>query len=192
VIEPHLLLGRHGLTSTEAIGAALDELADEPEGESTSEPREGEGDAPEAPRVVAWQALSRHLVELHAAMLTTGMIKRYRVWTGSRSELATDSQKDAIGRLSWATGVIPAVHRGPVRALFELKHALTKKQASDLLDVLGASADYRRRNKSESVPAYMVRWDADAIDLEPLPAEDYAPLKRLAEKMQRKRTRSAS
>ena len=192
VIDPHLLLGRHGLTSTEAIGAALDELADEPEGESTSEPREGEGDAPEAPRVVAWQALSRHLVELHAAMLTTGMIKRYRVWTGSRSELATDSQKDAIGRLSWATGVIPAVHRGPVRALFELKHALTKKQASDLLDVLGASADYRRRNKSESVPAYMVRWDADAIDLEPLPAEDYAPLKRLAEKMQRKRTRSAS
>ena len=125
-------------------------------------------------------------------MLSSGMIKRHRVWTGSRSELATERQKTAIGRLSWATGAIPATYRGPVRALFELQHALTKKQASDLLDVLGASADYRRRNKSEDVQSYMIRWDANAINLEPLPVEDYAPIKRLAAKLQRKRTQGAS
>ena len=192
VIDPHLLLGRHGLTSTEAIGAALDELAEDEEEKPSAERQEGEPGPAELPRVVAWQKLSRHLAELHAAMLASGMIKRHRVWTGSRSELATERQKTAIGRLSWATGAIPATYRGPVRTLFELQHALTKKQASDLLDVLGASADYRRRNKSEDVQSYMIRWDANAINLEPLPVEDYAPIKRLAAKLQRKRTKGAS
>lgn len=144
VLDPLLLLGRHGLTSLEAIGVALREAAEEEarDGSTYREKKEANpGD------VVALDTLIAFLYDLRAAMVDDGLIKLDRYDSGSQGwRLAHCSAKQvaAIKRAGRLTGSCAEHLRGPLRQLVKIPWALNKGEASDLLDVLYAGHRWSR------------------------------------------------
>ena len=176
VMDPHMLLARHGLTSTEAIGKAMDEEAEEDEEEAVTR-KQREAAAAREVRAVAWIMLTDHLGEMWRAMDEAGMI-RHGKWTiKNGTDPISERQIEACARLSFATGAIPPAYRPAVRQLLELRKGLTVQQASDLLDILGASADYRRKHAPPGVEPWRIQWPAHLLGgLAPLAESDFRPV----------------
>jgi len=149
VLDPLLLLGRHGLTSLEAIGVALREAAEEEarDGSTYRETKEADpGD------VVALDTLIAFLYDLRAAMIDDGLIKLDRYDRGNQNwRLAHCSGKQvaAIKRASRLTASCAEHLRAPLRQLVQIPWALKKGEASDLLDVLYGGHRWSQANRQE-------------------------------------------
>jgi superfamily II DNA or RNA helicase len=177
VMDPHMLLAKHGLTSTEAIGKAMDEEAEQEEEQGTRKEREAA--AARERRAVAWVMLTDHLRAMWEAMDAADLITHGRFTIRNPDAPISTKQATAIGRLSFATGAIPPVYRPAIRQVIELKKGLTVQQASDLLDILGASADYRRKFTPAGSPAYYTRVPPHLFGgLAPLSEDDFRPVLR--------------
>ena len=176
VMDPHMLLAKHGLTSTEAIGKALDEEAEEDEEEPLTR-KQREAAAARKDRAVAWGMLVEHLGQVWAAMDRAGMIRRGKWTIKNGDDPISERQIEACARLSFATAAIAPVYRPAIRQVLELRKGLTVQQASDLLDILGASADYRRNNTPPGVEPWFVQWPAHLLGgLAPLAESDFRPV----------------
>lgn len=174
VMDPHMLLAKHGLTSTEALGKAMDDEAEGPEQGEAQQEREAAAAREE--RAVAWEMLTDHLSLMWSAMGRANMLRQSKYTIKNPGERITDSQDNALGKLSFATAAIPPEYRPAIRQLIELRKGLTIQQASDLLDILGASADYRRKHTPPGRPIYMTRWPAHILGgLAPLSEDDFKP-----------------
>lgn len=157
VMDPHLLLGKHGLTSIEAIGKALEEAAnamqDTPE-------RDGEGES--SPKeVVALDRLVRFVAELRQGMIDDFIMpaKEEGDWgEGWRLVGVSQKQVDALEKIRGMTRGIPEWYREPVRALLNVPWALRRGEASDLMDVLFGAADYKRRRNTEKSYFWQPKW----------------------------------
>lgn len=141
VLDPHMLLGRHGLTTTEALGSALSDAADLEGARAlrlAKEPTEAEA--------VAFEALLGDLSTVHAALTARGMIPRKAAPAGAgwRDEQASEKQVAAVKKASKMTAHIPKWYRPPFRVLVSAPWALRKGEASDLLDVLYAGSKWAR------------------------------------------------
>ena len=174
VMDPHMLLAKHGLTSTEALGKAMDEEAEEPEQPQAQEEREAA--AAREDRAVAWTMLTDHLSAMWSAMSRANMLRPSKYTIKDPRERITVRQDTALGKLSFATGAMAPEYRPAIRQLLELRKGLTKRQASDLLDILGASLDYRRKHAPPGRPQYRTRWPAHILGgLEPLSEDEFKP-----------------
>jgi hypothetical protein len=174
VMDPHMLLAKHGLTSTEALGKAMDEEADGPEQPDAQQEREAA--AAREDRAVAWEMLTDHLSAMWSAMDRADMLRPSKFTIKNPGDRITDKQDHAVGRLSFATAAIPLEYRPAIRQLIELRLGLTTRQASDLLDILGASADYRRKHTPPGGKIYMTRWPAHILGgLAPLSEDEFRP-----------------
>jgi superfamily II DNA or RNA helicase len=162
ILDPHLLLGRHGLESVEAIGKALEQaaLAEDREERAARKAAElGERQA------VALDALTLYLRELREALEREGCCgPRWSDGTGDGWRLAEVSAKQVarIERCRKLTRYMPGEYRGPIKALIGVPWALTRGQASDLLDVLiqgrAWAIGWFREPWQED---YQAQWDAD-------------------------------
>jgi superfamily II DNA or RNA helicase len=174
VMDPHMLLAKHGLTSTEALGKAMDDEADGPEQQEAQEERDAA--AAREDRAVAWEMLTDYLAAMWSAMGRANMLRPAKYRIKNPEARITDSQDNALGKLSRFTGAMPPEYRPAIRQLIELRKGLTMKQASDLLDILGASADYRRKHTPPGRPRYLTRWPAHILGgLVPLSEDDFKP-----------------
>lgn len=168
VLDPHLLLGRHGLTSIEAIGQALEEAAEEEAREGRRQGSRGEATEAEA---VALDVLLEYLGTVRASLQAGGVLEPsdYRAG-GWRFAAASEKQVEAVKRASKLTRHVPAEHREAIRTLVQVPYALTKGAASDLLDVLYGGASWAR-GVLEASDRYQypsqVQWDADLVDALP-------------------------
>jgi superfamily II DNA or RNA helicase len=182
VLDPHDLLGIHGLTHTEAIGQRLEEMA-----EAELRERDPDADHTEAERqAVAIDVLLGHLRMLVTAMREAGIIGQPRInGEGWRAKPITERQLAALdskrrapterqsGARTYTRYVAPE-YRPVIRLLATHPHALTCGAASDLLDVLYGSAQWGWREKKRLglPPNRSVSWDARMIDLDPLDVSD--------------------
>lgn len=137
VLDPLLLLGRHGLVTLEAIGAALADAADEEARDGATYRQQRE---PNPGDVVALDSLVAFLADLKAAMIGDGLItvdrRRYQANQGWRLAAVSQKQVRAIKQASRLTGAADPALRAPLKQLIRIPWALTKGEASDLLDVL--------------------------------------------------------
>lgn len=157
ILDPHLLLGVHGLTTAEAIGKALEEAAEV----EAAEPGAGKREEEER-EVVALDVLSTFLSELYAKLAERGVIKP-RNFEGSGWRLADASQKqiDALKTAKQMTRYLPKAYREPLKALIKIPHALTFGQMHDLLTVLYSSGQWAdKRAKEKQQPKYFIHWPA--------------------------------
>lgn len=171
VLDPHLLLGRHGLVNLEAIGKALEEAADADAEEGKRKPDKNAAE-PTEEEVVALDELRVFLAELHSALTDRGLIKpsaRYRTgYQGWRLAEISPKQVKSIAAASWATKHVPSRYRKTVAQLVRVPWALNKGDASDLLDVLWGGSRWARQYVDPSRGRYAnhVQWDiGDAIPL---------------------------
>jgi len=179
VMDPHMLLAKHGLTSTEALGKAMDEEAEEPEQQQAQQEREAA--AAREHRAVAWKMLTDHLSAMWSAMNCASMLRPSKYTIKHPQQRITVRQDIALEKLSFATAAIPREYRPAIRQLLELRKGLTKRQASDLLDILGASADYRRKHTPPGRPIYFTRWPAHLLGgLAPLSEDEFKPASKRA------------
>jgi len=159
VMDPHLLLGRHGLTTAEAIGIAMEEAAN----------LEGDRQRAETERrdaeVVALDLLTACLAEVREAMESAALIGPR--WVGTPGwEIAgvSDKQVAAIEKARKGTRHIPQPWRGAVKALAHVPWALTRGQASDLISVLIGGSDWARKKAGETgAESYMLQWSPRVV-----------------------------
>ena len=156
VMDPHLLLGRHGLTTAEAIGLAMEEAAEaearDPSAKEAAEPTEAE--------VVALDRLLEYLGDVRM-LLEHGEIIKPRTIEGGGWQIAMVSEKQvkAIKGASRLTRHVPGDYREPIKALVKVPWALNRGQAADLLDVLyGGSRWARERAETSGRKAYLLQW----------------------------------
>ena len=165
ILDPHLLLGRHGWVTAEAIGKALEQAAE-------AEARDGSADAssPMRPTPSEAVALDRLLVYLgravrdlrFAGICANGLKANDDGW---RIAPVTLAQVDAIKSASRLTRHIPMRRREPFRALVKVPWALTRGQAGDLLDVLFGGARWARAEAARlaSSEPWRIQWDAGNV-----------------------------
>jgi len=156
VIDPHLLLGKHGLVTAEAIGTALEEIA-ELESAEEKKPREKQlNDA----QVIALDILLAYLTKLKEEMAKENIITPKEI-TGEYWRLANVSEKqiEVIKKSSRLTRHIPKEYRSPIKALLGVAWSLNRGEAADLLDVLIGGAKYCRilAQKLDLQP-HFVKW----------------------------------
>lgn len=165
VMDPHLLLGRHGLTSAEAIGVAMEQMALAIEREEEARNEQGLTEA----QVIALDGLLFHLGLLRDAMRTREIIEkdRYVSEDGDGWKMAgvTQKQVDRLASLRKLTRHIPKEHRDPVKALVHVPWALSRGGASDLIDVLIGGAAWARGHAHGRDP-FMVQWPASWVRLD--------------------------
>lgn len=171
VLDPHLLLGKHGLETVEAIGAALLAAAEAEEkdpgvGERTRKEREA----------IAIESLTEYLGRMREAMETAGICApRWSDGKGDGWRLASPSEKQAetIRKVKRLTCHIPAPWGDPIRILAGVPFALTRGEASDLMDILMSGAAFAKRNLPDwcSDRPYLAQWDSSLIRI-PLPDEE--------------------
>lgn len=171
VLDPHLLLGRHGLVNLEAIGKALEEAADA-DAQGAKRERNGEPEEPTEDEVIALDELRMFLSQLHSALTDKGLIKpsaKYATgYQGWRLAEISPKQVKSIASASWATCHVPARYRKAVKQLVKVPWALNKGDASDLLDVLWGGSRWARKLADPSVGRYKnsIQWNiGDAIPL---------------------------
>lgn len=172
VMDPHLLLGRHGLVSAEAIGVAMEQAALALEKEP--EVRDERGLTED--QVIALDALTEYLADLRESMERAELVGPR--WTspdgdGWRLVGVSEKQVDRLGQVRKLTRHIPKEYREPVKALVRVPWALTRGQAGDLLDVLLAGSKYAKENARSWQEPFMVQWDADEIESVGTPSSAY-------------------
>lgn len=163
VLDPNLLLGRHGLITVEAIGKALEEAA---EAEAEDGRKQGSNKQPTEAEAVALDVLRAYLGDVRRGLELAGIVKPSDLSGGGwRLAEASERQIEALKRAAKLTRHVPAEHRGALRQLVAVPYALTRGDVSDLLDVLyGGSrwarpfVDVERRIYSNSI-----QWDAGAV-----------------------------
>lgn len=170
VLDPNLLLGRHGLTSVEAIGKALEEEADAEAREAAAlrglrEPTEQEA--------VALDLLLEYLEAARAGLEEAGVVPPPKVEAGGwRLADISGKQVEAIKRASKLTRHIPEEHRDAIKALVKVPWALTRGHGADLLDVLYGGARWSRDHEDErppwAHPMAPVQWSADLVVAPPV------------------------
>ena len=165
VLDPHLLLGRHGLVNLEAIGRALEEAADTDAQEGRR--KSGASKEPTEDEVVALDELRGYLADLHAALTSAGIIRpseRYATgYQGWRLAEISPKQVEAIRAAKWATCHAPARYRAPLKQLVAIPYALNKGDASDLLDVLWGGSRWARPRIDNARGRYRnhIQWKLD-------------------------------
>lgn len=166
VLDPHLLLGRHGLVTIEAIGQALEEAADE---EARDGPQQRGKREPTEEEAVALDVLLDYLADLRAQLEEAGVVEPSDIKAGGwRFSDASQKQVDAIKRAQKLTRHVPAEHREAIKTLAKVPYALTKGQAADLLDVLYGGARWARPIMEETNKyPNQVQWKADAVRARP-------------------------
>lgn len=164
VLDPHDLLGVHGLHHAEAIGAALEDAA---ERESRDVAEAGSrGETAEA-RAIAIDGLTRYLRAL-VLELQAASILEVRTISGSswRSAAPSERQVSALGKMSRLTRHAPPEHREVLRVLVKHPWSLTRGQCSDLMDVLGGGARWCRAvAERRGTQPWWVQWPSVGIDL---------------------------
>jgi hypothetical protein len=174
IIDPHCLLGRHGMESAEAIGAILDAAAEIETREERAARVEEERSTRE---VLALDALAEYLSDLTASLREAGIVGE--AWTDGRGDLwrvadVTGRQVEKIRAASRLTRHVPEPYRAPLRALITVPWALTSGQASDLLAVLWGgqrwAQGHRERYGLRADRVYL--WDARRIGGVVLPTAD--------------------
>lgn len=174
VIDPHLLLGVHGLTSLEAIGKALEEaaLAEEKEEE---EEREQEKQVRRQHEVMALDSMTAFIHRVREAMIAHGMIERkpeFEGSTGWRLVMMSERQSQALQKASRFRRYMPQEVSMDFEALMGVKWAMNRGQVSDLLDILYASVRWAKDKATKhGIPIWMVRWSAEYLDGVERPAE---------------------
>ena len=135
VLDPHLLLGRHGWETAEAIGQALEEAAEEEAEQDAAEPKAFT--EPREHEALALDVLLAYLGRARKDMEEAGICEAPRYESGGW-QLAPVSRKqvEAIKGSSKLTRHIPGECRDPIKALAKVPWVLTRGQAADLLDVL--------------------------------------------------------
>lgn len=164
VMDPHLLLGRHGLASAEAIGVALEQAA-----MVGDVGREVDDRGLTEEQVIALDALTEYLSALREELLRVGVCKRREdkpEW-GDGWRLADTSQKqvDALKRFSRNTRYIPSEYREPIKALKAVPWVLTRGQASDVLDVLLGAMSYAHQGGEDCGYGYVAEWPPIDVDV---------------------------
>lgn len=166
-MDPHLLLGRFGLSPSEAIGKALEEAADAEDREAPAVRPDQEMTEPEA---VALDLLLSYLGEVHSQLRGSGIVATRELLAGTdgwRLAEVSAKQVDAIKTAGKLTRHIPADYREPIKALAKVPWALTRGQAADLLDVLYGGARWCRDFATEhEVEPWRVTWRAHSVRVE--------------------------
>ena len=171
ILDPHLLLGQFGWTTPEAIGRALEEAAEAEAAEQLggSGPRE-----PKIEEAVALDVLLVFLEEMRQGLEAAGIIERQTVLAGGW-QLAPVSikQVEAVKKASKLTRHIPGEWRAPMRALTRVPWAMTKGQASTLLDVLYGGSRWARDQAAQSGDPefWRLQWSPNALDIYDPPSE---------------------
>jgi len=162
VLDPHLLLGRHGLVTVEAIGAALEEAAEEEakEGRKVGGERE-----PTEPEAVALDVLRAYLADVRAGLERAGILEASIARGGWALADVSLKQVEAIKGASKLTRHVPEEHRKAIKTLVGIPYALTRGDAADLLDVLYGGARWARPQIDTGRGIYpnQVQWDAGAV-----------------------------
>jgi superfamily II DNA or RNA helicase len=163
VIDPHDLVGTHGLQHAAALGAALEEEARKAERKDG----DGPGEAREMPEPVAIAEATRWaralLLALQAAGLAPQDQVQGRTW---RTRRPTDRQVEVANRMKWATRYLPADHREAVKVLIDRAPELQRGAVSDLLSTLFAVAD-----ASKEARANRFHWKfPSGLEVPPAPA----------------------
>jgi hypothetical protein len=163
VLDPHLLLGRFGWTTPEAIGQAMEEAAEAEAAEPTAargptEPREDEA--------LALDVLLAYLRRARAELERAGICPPRTVAPGGW-QLAPVSAKQvaAVKGASKLTRHIPGECRDPIKALSKVPWVLTRGQVADLLDVLYGGSRWARVEAGrlgQSEP-WRLQWDPGAL-----------------------------
>jgi len=188
VMDPHLLLGRFGLSPAEAIGKALEEAAEAEAREPvvrTFEPNEEQA--------VALERLIVHLYEVRDAMVAGGVMSLKHIpdngWTLAH---ITQNQVAAIEKLKRNSRHIPVEHRDSIKTLAGIPWALNRGEASTLLDVLQGSRRYARE-AAEALPDYVpdtvkwnLTWSTDVVGHVTVPERDAFGAIRSLERAKRK------
>jgi len=176
IMDPHLLLGQHGWTSAEAIGEALEQAAAAEESEPSTVRGTREVVEHEA---IALDLLLAYLESARAELEQAGVIKGKAIDPGGWQIVpVSEKQVDAIKSAGRLTRHIPGEHREAIRALTYVPWALTRGQASDLLDVLYGGARWcRTRADARGVQHYRVQWPAGRLTVE---QPDEAAIKSIA------------
>lgn len=169
ILDPWLLLGRHGWTSAEAIGMALEEAAD-------AECKEASAAGPEEMRpedVVALDLLLSYLESAKEELKKNKIVKeidpeeleKKGVSDGWRIADVSVKQVEAIKKASRLTRHIPLKrHREAIKSLVKVPWALSRGQASDLLDVLyGGAAWCRARAKESGQDSWRIQWPSQGV-----------------------------
>jgi superfamily II DNA or RNA helicase len=139
VIDPHDLVGVHGLQHAAALGEALEREAADAERKGKGP---GFGDPREMPEPVAIAEATRWARSLLLALQAAGLAPQDQVqgrrW---RTQGPTQRQVEVAVKMKWATRYLPAVHREAVKVLIDRAPELQRGAVSDLLSTLFAVAD---------------------------------------------------
>lgn len=170
LLDPHLLLGRFGWTTPEAIGKALEEAAkaEAEERNASQDPRQ-----PKVEEAVALDVLLRCLGQMREGLERAGMVESNAHQSGGW-KLAPVSvrQVEAVKRASKLTRHVPQRWRPPLRALTKVPWAMTRGQASDLLDVLYAGSRWARDKAARTnEPSWFLQWSPRLLTIEDAPSE---------------------
>jgi hypothetical protein len=159
VMDPLLLLGRHGLTTSEAIGQALEEAAEAVGREAAVSRRE-----PTDEEALSLDVLLAHLGRIRDGLGAAGMCKDAQEG-GWRLADVSERQVEALKRASKLTRHAPPTHRETLRTLLSVPWVLTRGDASDLLDVLYGAADWAREfvDVERGVYPNQVQWSPELI-----------------------------
>ncbi|MCP4919524.1 MAG: DEAD/DEAH box helicase family protein [Proteobacteria bacterium] len=165
VLDPHDLLGLHGLTHAEAIGDALEEAADK-ETREANEPQLSEEEEREM-HAVALNHLVKYIRILRVELETHGILEPALV-TGYawRLRQASERQVATLTKLSRLTRHVPRQHRETLKVLVKHPHALTSGQCSDLIDILIGGANWcRSEAKRQGLEPWFVQWPYVGVDV---------------------------
>lgn len=193
ILDPHLLLGRHGWDTVEAIGQALQAAADAEAAEDAGARSPWEAREEE---IVALDLLLAYLRRARADLLRAGVCEDRGIRAGGW-QLAPVSarQVEAILGASRLTRHIPGECRDPLKALAKVPWALTRGEASDLLDVLFGGARWARVEAGRlglSEP-WRLQWSAGDLRVggEVPDAESVDAIKRFGRRLERAETKRA-
>lgn len=142
ILDPHLLMGRFGWVTAEAIGAAMEQAAEAEAAEPAAARGPTEAREEEA---VALDVLLAYLRRARVDLERAGICEARTVPDGGWLLAPVSvAQVDAIKRAGKLTRHIPGACRQPIKALSKVPWALNRGQAADLLDVLYGGARWAR------------------------------------------------
>ena len=169
ILDPHLLLGRHGPMTLEALGQAIEDATDVEEAHPSVERARRTLTEAEA---VALDLLLLYLDDIHGRLVRAGIVKEPEYRPGRwQYEPVTQATVEMIRGVSALTKHVPGQCRPPIRALVQVPWALKQGEAEKLVGVLLGGRRYavpimRKTRKYAS----QVQWNARLVDS---PAPDH-------------------
>jgi hypothetical protein len=166
VLDPHLLLGVHGLETAEALGEALAEAAAAESEEEDLDPEDKARRYRETEEyAVALESLVSHMQTIRAALAARGFVpERGDYGPGWRMAAVSSRQVAAIRKASRCTRHVPRGHRPAVAVLKTVPHALSRGEASDLLDVLYGGLRYAK-SVTYGARVWQTQWPGSWVEL---------------------------